>query len=74
MKVAGDKLAGPVETILRRTGPWLGAEQLKFPAGPLAILRRDRLDIFWPAPGLIEEEGNSADRPVILLQASVTLE
>jgi hypothetical protein len=47
---------------------------LKLPAEPLALLRRDRLDVFRPAPGLVEDAGDRADRPGALLQASVPLE
>jgi hypothetical protein len=47
---------------------------LKLPAETLALLRRDRLDIFRPAPGFIEDEGDRAYGPGVLLQASVPLE
>jgi hypothetical protein len=47
---------------------------LKYPAEPLALLRGDRLDVLGPAPGLVEDEGDGADRPRALLQASVPLE
>jgi hypothetical protein len=47
---------------------------LKSLAKPLALVGRDRLDIFRPAPGLVKDVGDRADRLDVLLQASVPLE
>ena len=47
---------------------------LKFPAKLLALVGRDRLRFLWPAPGLIKDAGDRADRLGVLLQAAVPLE
>ena len=47
---------------------------LKFPAEPLALVGRDRLDVFRPAPGLVEDVGDRADGLGGLFQAAAPLE
>ena len=47
---------------------------LKSLAKPLALVGRDRLDIFRSAPGLVKDVGDRADRLGVLLQATMRLE
>jgi hypothetical protein len=47
---------------------------LKFPAEPLALVGRDRLDVFRPAPGLVEDVGDRSYSLGGLLQAAAPLE
>src|SRR5262249_18050921 len=74
VEVHGGKLPGLVQAVEDPLVRAVGAEQLKLPAEPLALLRRDRLNMLGPAPRLVEDEGDGADGPGALLQPAVALE